>query len=86
MTREVTVRLPEDVAARLEGEDASDYVTAAVRAQMARDERLLTDNGFRVTDEGRARFRERLAEADREWTPERRQELRERFGRVGRVA
>jgi hypothetical protein len=42
---------------------------------------LLAEHGFVITDEGKARAREKLAEMDAHWTPERRQALRERLAR-----
>jgi hypothetical protein len=89
MTQRVTVSLPDDVAQRLQDEpNASAYVATAIRERMNREagHRLLAEQGFNITDEGRARARERLAEADQQWTPERFQELRERLGRQARPA
>ncbi|MBF9134993.1 hypothetical protein I0C86_39635 [Plantactinospora sp. S1510] len=80
----MTVSLPDDVAQRLEQEpNASAFVAEAIRQRMVREQgrQLLADQGFNITDEGVARARARLAEADAKWTPERRQQLRERMGR-----
>lgn len=89
MTKRVTVSLPDDIADRLEAEpNASAYVAEAIRQRAIREagRRMLAEQGFQITDEGLARARERLAEADRQWTPERRQALRERFGLPTRAA
>ncbi|MFY1686581.1 hypothetical protein [Plantactinospora sp. WMMB782] len=86
MSEPVTVHLPEDVATRLQAEpDADAYVAEAIRQRMAREQgrQMLIDQGFNITDEGVARARARLAEADRKWTPERRRQLRERMGWTG---
>jgi Arc/MetJ-type ribon-helix-helix transcriptional regulator len=68
MTKPVTVNLPDDVASRIEAEPDAD---AYVTEAVRRQ--IARDNA-----------REKLADADRRWTPERRQELRERLGRTGR--
>lgn len=83
MTQRVTVSLPDDVAQRLDQEpNASAFVTEAIRQRMVREQgrQMLIDQGFNITDEGVARARAILAEADRKWTPERRQQLRDRMG------
>jgi hypothetical protein len=81
MTKRVTVSLPDHIAARLAREpNVSAYVAEAIEGKM-RGERVrqqLADDGIRITDEGLARVRERLAELDAAWTPERRKALRER--------
>ena len=80
MTQRVTVSLPDDVAARLSQErNASAYVADALRDRIDREEtgQLLTEHGFDITDEGRARARRDLAEARRRVGPERFSELRE---------
>ncbi|MEN3614915.1 hypothetical protein AAH979_35955 [Plantactinospora sp. ZYX-F-223] len=85
MTQRVTVSLPDDVARRLAQEpNASAFVAEAIRQRMTREEgrKLLAEQGFDITDEGVARARARLAEADRKWTPERRRQLREQVGRA----
>jgi hypothetical protein len=41
---------------------------------------ILRAAGINVTEEGKARFRRRLEEADAKWTPERRAELRRQLG------
>jgi parvulin-like peptidyl-prolyl isomerase len=84
MTQRVTVSLPDDVAQRLAQEpNASAFVAEAVRQQMAREQgrQLLAEQGFQITEEGLARARARLAEADQQWTPERRQQFRKQIGR-----
>ncbi len=84
MTQRVTVSLPDDVAGRLGQEaNASAYVTAAVRREMAREntEQLLRGQGFAITAEGRIAARTKLDAARERTTPEVRAQLRERFGR-----
>lgn len=82
MTREV--RLPDDVARDLAAvPDPSAYVAEAVRERLARDR---FEQRLHITPEGRARARALLAAADSEWPPERRQQLRARFGRLRRQA
>lgn len=84
MSKRMTVNLPDDVADRLSQEpNVSAFVTEALRERMSRERTmaLLAEHGFRVTDEGRARARARLAEARDRMTPERFAELR-RFGRT----
>jgi predicted transcriptional regulator len=85
MTQRITVSLPDDVAGRLGQEaNASAYVTAAVRREMAREntEQSLLSQGFAITPEGRAAARGRLDAARERTTPEVRAQLRERFGRT----
>jgi len=85
MTQRLTVSLPDDVAGRLAQEtNASAYVTAAVRREMAREstERVLRDQGFEITAAGRAAARDKLDAARERTTPEVRARLRERFGRA----
>lgn len=64
MTKRVTVSLPDDVAAYLEGKDnASAAVADALRAQMDRaavTAAMLRTVGIVVTEEGRARIRGKL--------------------------
>ncbi len=61
MTKRITVSLPDDVAAYLEGkENASATVTEALRGQMNRaavTEAMLKAAGFNITEEGKARWR-----------------------------
>ncbi|MDG4832381.1 hypothetical protein O7627_24180 [Solwaraspora sp. WMMD1047] len=74
MTKRVTVSLPDDIAERLEGEpNASAYVAEAIRQRAARERghQMLAEQGFVITEEGRARARQRLAEARERMTPER---------------
>ena len=73
MTKRVTVSLPDDVAAYLEGEkNASAAVTDALRARMRRGATtlaMLRAAGFNITDEGVAAARgkvPRLTEEQRE--------------------
>jgi hypothetical protein len=85
MTQRVTVSLPDDVAERLSREDnASAYVTSALRIQMDREQTLATlaSHGIEVTPDGLARARNRLETAKAKMTPERYAELR----KVGRAA
>jgi hypothetical protein len=64
MTKRVTVSLPDDVAAYLDNaENASAVVARALRAEMDRGaatEAILRAIGFNITEEGKARWRERL--------------------------
>lgn len=64
MTKRVTVSLPDDVAAYLENRDnASAAVTEALRAQMSRGaatEAILRSLGFNITEEGKARWRDKI--------------------------
>jgi hypothetical protein len=63
-TKRVTVSLPDDVAAYLEtAANASATVSAAVRAHMDRTfatEAMLKAMGYRLDEEGRARWRQKL--------------------------
>lgn len=68
MSERVTVNLPEDVAARLQAEPDADAYVTEAVRRQV----------------AREEARHKLADADRHWTPERRQELRERLGRTGR--
>jgi metal-responsive CopG/Arc/MetJ family transcriptional regulator len=80
MIQRVTVSLPDDVAERLATEqNVSAFVTEAVRDRMARERtaELLAEQGFVITEEGKARARQKLAEAQARMTPERWQELRQ---------
>jgi len=89
MTQRVTVSLPDDVAARLQHEgNASAYVTEAVRQRMNRENtsQILAQQGFTTTPEGRARARQRLAQADQEWPAVRREALRDQLHRLRRPA
>jgi hypothetical protein len=64
MTKRITVSLPDDVAAYLEGkENASATVTEALRGHMNRaavTEAMLKAAGFNITEEGKARWRGKL--------------------------
>jgi len=82
MSRRVTVNLPDDVAARLEREpNVSAFVTEAVRHRMLseRTMELLREQGFEITEEGRARARARIAAVRARMTPEKYAALRRRF-------
>jgi Arc/MetJ-type ribon-helix-helix transcriptional regulator len=65
MTKRVTVSLPDDVAAYLDGAiNASAVVADALRAHMDRataTEAMLRAVGFEITDAGRQRVRDRLS-------------------------
>lgn len=80
MTQRITVSLPDDIAERVAQEpNASAFVTAALREQIEREDtrNLLTEHGFQLTDAGRKRARERLAEVRATMTPERYAQLRD---------
>jgi hypothetical protein len=80
MTRRITVSLPDHVAERLDLEpNASAYVARAVEHEMSSEMTLrqLEAAGFRITAEGRARARAKLAKLDAQWPPERFTEIRE---------
>ncbi|HET6950396.1 MAG TPA: hypothetical protein VFI47_08475 [Acidimicrobiales bacterium] len=47
---------------------------------------MLAAAGITVTEEGKARARAKLAEADARWTPERRAKLRKQLGLPARAA
>ena len=67
-SRRISISLPEDVAERLDREDnASAYVTGAVRARMRRESvrDVLSAGGFEITTEGVERMRERVLELER---------------------
>ncbi len=80
MTKRLTVSLPDHLAARLDQEpNVSAFVAEAIEGKM-RGERVrqqLADAGIELTEAGSARTRQRLAELDAEWTPQRRKALRE---------
>lgn len=79
--RKLSISVPSDVADRLATEaNASAYVVSAVRARMRLEQLdgILARRGMTVTAEGKARAAAALADAEVEWTPERRAELRER--------
>jgi Arc/MetJ-type ribon-helix-helix transcriptional regulator len=79
MTKRVTVSLPDDIAAFLERSDnASATVAAALRVEMDRGaatEALLKAMGFKITEEGRARWREKI----KPMTAEQKARIQERF-------
>lgn len=65
MTAKRSISVPDDVSQWLDDQpNASAAITAAVRAQMAggRVEEVLRRAGIEVTEAGKARWRERLAE------------------------
>lgn len=79
------MNVPDDVATRLgEETNASAYVTRAVRDRMQRERGLAELAGHFgpeiLSEESRARGRAKLAEARERVSPERRAELRERYG------
>ena len=72
--------LPADVAERLEREpNASAYVVDAVRARMRAEDldAELARRGMTVSAQGRARARAQRAQVEQEWSPGRRQAVRE---------
>lgn len=79
--------LPPDVAERLEREpNASAYVVDAVRARMRAEDldAELARRGMTVSAQGRARARAQRAQVEQEWSPGRRDALRERSRRAAR--
>jgi hypothetical protein len=73
VSKRITINVPDDVAARLQHEEnVSAYVTEAVRLRMRGESTraILEAHGFRITDEGMQRWRERLAEGRAKMTPE----------------
>jgi hypothetical protein len=67
-SRKISVSLPEDIAAVLDGVDnASAYVAEAVRERAQRDStrEMMRRHGYEVTDAGVEKWRERLAALDR---------------------
>lgn len=65
MTAKLSISVPDDVADWLSGQpNASAAVAAAVRAQMlaARTDEVLRRAGIAVTEDGKARWRKRLAQ------------------------
>lgn len=63
MTRRFSISLPDDVAAELDQVDnASAYVAEAIRQRRRRENtrQVLTNAGYRVTDEGVAAMRQRV--------------------------
>lgn len=65
MTAKLSISVPDDVADWLSGQpNASAAVAAAVRAQMlaARTDEVLRRAGITVTEDGKARWRERLSQ------------------------
>jgi hypothetical protein len=68
MTRKISISLPDDVAAVLdEVDNASAYVAEAVRQRAARESTraMMRRHGYEVTDEGVAKWRDRLAALER---------------------
>jgi hypothetical protein len=56
------------------------------RSPSVSTEELMTAAGYTITDEGKARARAKLAEADARWTPERWAEFRREMGFTPRPA
>ncbi|MEV4826286.1 hypothetical protein [Micromonospora sp. NPDC049274] len=82
--RKLSISVPPDVAERLEHEtNASAYITQAVRDRMRLDalDAELAHQGIQITDQGVAEARARRAAVEAEWSPERREALRERARR-----
>ncbi len=79
--RKLSISVPFDVAERLQHEtNASAYVTQAVRDRMRLDalDAELAHQGIPITEQGVAEARARRAAVEAEWSPERRDALRER--------
>jgi hypothetical protein len=67
MTRRFSISLPDDVAAELDQvENASAYVADAIRMRRRRERTraVLTNAGYRVTDDGVRRMRDRVRELE----------------------
>jgi len=67
MTRRFSISLPDDVAAELDHVDnASAYIAEAVRMRRRRERtrEVLTNAGYRVTDDGVRRMRERVRDLE----------------------
>jgi hypothetical protein len=73
MSKRITINVPDDVAERLEKlNNVSAFVTEAIRQRMRAEttRAMLEASGFRITDEGMQKWRERLAEGRAKMTPE----------------
>jgi metal-responsive CopG/Arc/MetJ family transcriptional regulator len=67
MTRRFSISLPDDVAAELDHVDnASAYIADAIRMRRRRERtrEVLTNAGYRVTDDGVRRMRERVRDLE----------------------
>jgi hypothetical protein len=67
MTRRFSISLPDDVAAELDNvENASAYIAEAIRLRRRGEttRQILTDAGYHITEEGKARMRARLRELE----------------------
>jgi hypothetical protein len=67
MTRRFSISLPDDVAAELDHVDnASAYIAEALRLRRRRERtrEVLTNAGYRVTDDGVRRMRERVRDLE----------------------
>ena len=67
MTRRFSISLPDDVAAELDHvENASSYIAEAIRLRRRSEStrQVLADAGYRVTDDGVQRMRERVREKE----------------------
>jgi hypothetical protein len=87
MTKKITISIPDDVAELLTTVDnVSAYVTESVRRRMRSEQtrESLRRQGFAITDEGVARWRERLAAHDAHATPERFAASRNRLSKLAR--
>lgn len=85
MTQRITVSLPDDIADRVTQEpNTSAYVAEALRQQIEREDTraLLAEHGFTLTEDGRQKARQRLAQAREKMTPQRYAQLRE----IGKAA
>ena len=66
-TRRISISVPDDVAERLDREEnASAYITGAVRARMRRESvrDVLTAAGFDISTDAVERMRERVADLE----------------------
>jgi len=89
MERQVTLMLPERLAARLDREaDPSAFVADAIEARVLREElwEMLRKAGYVPTPESRARARKKLDDARARVTPESIAESRRRLREITGVA
>lgn len=83
MSRRITITVPDEIAAQLDGKiNVSAYVASAVEARLTRDQAHAhqAKHGFRSTPEGRAWAKRALADADAAHDPAAYAELRAKFG------
>jgi hypothetical protein len=84
MTKKIAISVPDDVAERLSADDidnVSAYITEAVRGRMRAEQtrKVLLELGFKITDEGVERMRQRVRALDAQSTPEQRAESWRKF-------